>query len=120
MYRRLAKMSIYLEEVGLTHEKNADMLLRRLTTSNNISAIKHLVDVLEPVEDYKRHGKGNILTSYGPFTLIADAASPDATVAREFRNLVSQYGSKPSENSAKQIKEWLSLWKNNHPDLIKP
>lgn len=118
MYRRLAKMNITLEEVGLTHLKNQDMLLRRLTNSQQISALKHLVDVLEPVEDYKRHGKGNILTSYGPYTLIVDAANPDATVAREFRNLVSQYVAKPSEKGANQIKEWLSLWKNNYPALL--
>jgi hexosaminidase len=68
MYRRLEKISIQLEELGLTHEKNYEMMLRRLANSRDISALKTLVDVLEPVEDYKRHGKGNILTSYGPYS----------------------------------------------------
>ena len=30
MYRRLAVISLQLEELGLTHKKNQDMMLRRL------------------------------------------------------------------------------------------
>jgi hexosaminidase len=69
------------------------------------------------VEDYKRHGKGNILNSFGPYTLVADAASPDAEVARKFRKLVDQYTASPSEDGSKEIVYWLTLWKNNHTAL---
>jgi hypothetical protein len=75
------------------------------------------VDVLEPVEDYKRHGKGNILTSYGPYTLVPDAANPDAEVARKFRKLAEQYVASPAEVASKELSTWLILWKNNHVAL---
>jgi hexosaminidase len=114
MYRRLERISIQLEEVGLTHLKNYGMMLRRLANSSDITALKTLVDVLEPVEDYKRHGKGNILTSFGPYTLIPDAANPDAEVARRFRKLAEQYIASPTEAGRKELEYWLGLWKNNH------
>jgi hexosaminidase len=114
MYRRLEKISIQLEEVGLTHEKNYEMMLRRLANSRDISVLKTLVDVLEPVEDYKRHGKGNILTSYGPYSLVPDAANPDAHIARKFRKLAEQYVASPTEAVRDELASWLSLWKNNH------
>jgi hexosaminidase len=114
MYRRLERISIQLEELGLTHLKNYGMMLRRLANSSDITALKTLVDVLEPVEDYKRHGKGNILTSFGPYTLIPDAANPDAEVARRFRKLAEQYIASPTEAGRKELEYWLGLWKNNH------
>jgi hypothetical protein len=36
MYRRLAVVNIQLEELGVTQEKNRDMLLRRLVGSKEI------------------------------------------------------------------------------------
>ncbi|MDO1448711.1 family 20 glycosylhydrolase [Rhodocytophaga aerolata] len=114
MYRRLDIISLQLEEVGLLHEKNYEMMLRRLAGCRDITSLKTLVDVLEPVEDYKRHGKGNILTSFGPYTLVPDAANPDAAVARKFRFLTDQYISSPNEAAAKELTYWLTLWKNNH------
>jgi hexosaminidase len=114
MYRRLEKISILLEEAGLLHEKNYGMMLRRLAGGYDIAALKTLVDVLEPVEDYKRHGKGNILTSFGPYTLVPDAANPDADVARKFRKLAESYVASPSEAVSKELNYWLTLWKNNH------
>src|SRR6266404_4705612 len=36
MYRRLEAVSLQLEELGLTHEKNVDMMLRRLTRTKEI------------------------------------------------------------------------------------
>ena len=42
MYRRLAVISPQLEELGLTHEKNYDMMLRRLARSENIGPLRTL------------------------------------------------------------------------------
>src|SRR6185369_3391540 len=54
MYRRLDAVSLQLEELGLTHEKNVDMLLRRLTRTNDIGPLKTLASVVEPVKEYHR------------------------------------------------------------------
>src|SRR5207342_942427 len=43
MYRRLAVVSRQLEELGLAHEKNYPMILRRLVNSDNIGPLRSLV-----------------------------------------------------------------------------
>src|SRR6266850_1225530 len=55
MYRRLAVTSVRLEEVGLTHEKNQAMLLRRLAQGRDIGPLQTLVSVVEPVKEYRRN-----------------------------------------------------------------
>ena len=42
MYRRLAVVSRQLEELGLTHEKNYGMLLRRLAGNSDTGPIAHI------------------------------------------------------------------------------
>jgi len=118
MYRRLEVMSFRLEELGLTHEKNYDMMLRRLTNGGDISALKTLVDVFEPIKVYSRHFQGKTFTSYSPYTRTVDAARPDAKVAREFRNLVDEYLVKKTKENAEKIKLWFWHWKQNHEDLM--
>src|SRR5258705_633278 len=54
MYRRLDAGSIQLEELGLTHEKNVDMMLRRLTRVRGIGPLKTLASVVEPVKEFHR------------------------------------------------------------------
>jgi N-acetyl-beta-hexosaminidase len=46
MYRRLAAVSIELEELGLTHEKNRQMLLRRLAHTKETGPLETLVSVV--------------------------------------------------------------------------
>lgn len=87
MYRRLAVISVQLEELGLTHEKNTPMLLRRLARSQEIGPLQTLVSVLEPVKDYQR-GQLRPLTTLGPLTNLVDAARPDSEAARHVAALV--------------------------------
>ncbi|NOX96801.1 MAG: family 20 glycosylhydrolase [Nitrospirae bacterium] len=116
MYRRLPVVSLRLEELGLLHEKNYGMMLRRLANSHDITALKTLVDVLEPVKGYKR-GSLREYTSYSPLTRVVDAARPDAVVARHFRELVNSYLS-GNKGTKDEIVSWLNLWKNNHGKLL--
>jgi len=119
MYRRLDLISLQLEEHGLTHEKNYAMMLRRLCRGRDITALKNLVDVIEPVKIYTR-GAQRDYTSYSPLTRVVDAARPDAKVAREFRNLVDRYlaSDKKDAHLAEEIEHWLTLWQKNHAALI--
>lgn len=119
MYRRLARISLQLEEHGLTHEKNYDMMLRRLAGGGQIAALKHFVDVIEPVKVYNRN-RLRQHNSYSPLTRVVDAARPDAAAARDFRNLVDRYlASRGSNHIDAQIKSWLALWQENHSELSK-
>ncbi len=118
MYRRLNVVSFHLEELGLLHEKNYPMMLRRLTNNQDIEPLKNLVDVLEPVKGYKRNQLRRH-TSLSPLTRVVDAARPDAAVARNFRQLVAEYLKDGGKNSKqeKMIRERLVLWQENHADL---
>lgn len=87
MYRRLAILSVRLEELGLEHEKNPAMMLRRLAGSTEIAALQTLVDAVEPVKGYKR-GSLRPATQMMPLTRVVDAARPDGAVARRVTALV--------------------------------
>jgi hexosaminidase len=87
MYRRLEAVSLQLEELGLTHEKNVDMMLRRLTRSKEIGPLKTLASVVEPVKEYHR-AREHPATMLTPLTRLIDAATPDSRAAREFKELV--------------------------------
>lgn len=119
MYRRMNFLSFYLEDLGLTHRKNQEMMLRRLSNDMDITPLKTLVDVIEPVKIYDRHRQGITYTSYSPYTRTVDAALPDAEVARNFRNLVDKYLASKDAASENEIRAYLTLWKQNHERLLK-
>jgi len=87
MYRRLAVISLQLEELGLTHEKNSGMLLRRLAGSEEIEPLATLASVLEPVKEYRR-GEQRPGTMLSPATGLVDAVRPDSEAARRFAVMV--------------------------------
>jgi len=92
MYRRLDGISVYLESLGLTHIKNRDMMLRRLAGKEDISSLSNLVQLLEPVQGYKRNRADNF-TRFSPYSLLADIAVPDQKAVREAQNLLSSFTS---------------------------
>lgn len=118
MYRRIETISFQLEELGLLHKKNYEMMLRRLTNNNDISSLKILVDILEPVKIYTRHRQGKKYQQQSPFTRVVDAAQPDAKTAREFRKLIDLF-LKDKKSNKDEIESWLMKWRDNHKELIK-
>jgi hexosaminidase len=83
MYRRLQVISRQLEELGLTHEKNYDMLLRRLAGNENPEPLRTLASIIEPVKEYRRY-QMRPQTMLSPLTGLVDAARPDSQAARQF------------------------------------
>ena len=90
MYRRLAIISLQLEELGLLHKKNQDMMLRRLVRNSDIGPLKTLVSVVEPVKEYRRYQQ-RPQTMLSPLTGVIDAATPDAEGGRKFSWMVSEF-----------------------------
>ena len=117
MYRRLEMIDFRLEELGLMHQKNQQMMLRRLTGNHDITPLQHLVDVIEPVKGYDR-GAQKAYTSYSPLTRTVDAALPDAEIARKLRKLVDDYLDSGNEKYLPEIRVWLNLWRDNHERLV--
>lgn len=119
MYRRLEVVSFRMEELGLCHIKNKEVILRNLSNGADISALKVLADVIEPYKEYTRDPRGDMYKIYYPFTMMADAASADAKSARIFRSLVADYLKSRSIADTAQLKYFLNLWKNNHQEFLK-
>ena len=119
MYRRLEVVSFRMEELGLTHIKNKDVILRNLANGDNIHSLKILSNVIEPYKIYTRNNGGLMYKSYSPFTLMADAASADAKSARIFRKLVDRYVANPTNEDQEEIKKMLTIWKDNHAEFLK-
>jgi hexosaminidase len=117
MYERLEFISFRLEELSLTHRKNYRMMLRRLTNDTDITALKTLVDLLEPVKIYQRHFQGVTYTSYSPLTRVVDAARPESMTARRFGILIDSLIADPGMDGRIIIADMLRKWRNNHKVL---
>jgi hexosaminidase len=90
MYRRLSVISSQLEELGLSHEKNYSMMLRRLAGSDNIGPLRTLASVIEPVKEYRRY-QMRPQTMLSPLTGLIDAARPDSETSRQFNSIVDAF-----------------------------
>src|SRR4029079_11742180 len=89
MYRRLAVISLQLEELGLTHKRNQEMMLRRLVRNDDMGPLRALVSVVEPVREYRRYQQ-RPQTMLSPLTGVIDAALPDAETGRKFQWMVTE------------------------------
>ncbi len=118
MYRRLDSISIQLEELGLTHEKNADMMLRRMAGTKEIGPLKTLVSVVEPVKEYRRN-QARTATMLTPLTRFIDAARPDSEAGRRFAAMVDGLLSDVPyfHRNQDRIKAVLTEWRNVRPAL---
>lgn len=118
MYRRLAIVSAQLEELGLTHEKNQAMLLRRLAQSEEIAPLQTLISVVEPVKGYQRYQQRR-QTMLSPLTGLIDAARPDSEAARRFGAQVDALLSDAPrfEAHSQKVRDTLAAWRDAGPDL---
>ena len=117
MFRRLEIVSFRMEELGLTHETNYDMMLRRLSNNYPTDVLRMFVDVIEPMYTYSRDHP-HVLKSYYPLTRVVDAARPDPATPREFGKLVDNYIKTPNPETAEAIENWLKIWQANHKQLL--
>ncbi|MGI8467395.1 MAG: beta-N-acetylhexosaminidase [Pyrinomonadaceae bacterium] len=117
MYRRLAVISVQLEELGLTHLKNQPMMLRRLVQSKDISALQTLVSIIEPVKEYHRY-QVRPQTMLSPLTGLIDAAQTDAPGAREFNRMVAEMlADKNYSDNSKKIQIIFTNWRDAGTEL---
>ena len=118
MYRRLDKVSLRLEEVGLLHLRNPEMMMRRVCQGENPDALRTLLSVIEPLKIYNRHHQGIKYSTDLPLTRLPDMAVPDAKTAREFNDIVKEYTSEPDELKKLVLEGWLRIWESNHGSLV--
>ncbi|RXJ50296.1 beta-N-acetylhexosaminidase [Gelidibacter gilvus] len=114
MKKRLKQVSFNLEELGITHIKNRDVIIRNMTDNQDISALVTLSKICEPLKIYSRNKGGIEYKTYSPFTLFADACVVDAEDALPFNRAVHQFTSDRSSVNASQVLAYLNSWAGNH------
>lgn len=117
MYRRLADLSPRLEDQGLTHLKNQDMLFRRLAGGGDTHALRILAGAAEPLKNYKRHGQAPY-TSLSPLTRFVDALAPESLEARAFRGAVDRFIASRDPQAGVTVRKAFSAWRSNHPRFL--
>src|SRR5208283_137662 len=88
MYRRLERVSVQLEEAGITHLSGPEVMLRRLAVSANPGALLAFHRLVEPVNQDERYEGPNPPTSLTPLVRLTDIATPDACGRREVGRMV--------------------------------
>lgn len=119
MYERMSYTSQWLDAYGLTHNINYDLMLDRMAGSDDISALRTLTDVVEPVKNYTRESLAAApATSQTPLNRAIDAARPESETAREFSAFVESFVSRQLKPGLEmKIREMLLSWKDNEHDL---
>ena len=118
MFDRLDVISLELEDLGLTHKKNREMMMRRLVGSDSIEVLKTFIEAVEPWKGYKRHSKGIKHSTTSTLSRVADIAVPDEVVARHFNKTVTLCLTTPTDSLQSLITNQLLLWKNNHVKML--
>jgi len=120
MYRRMAVISGDLDWLGLTHDSNYDLMLRRMAGVENTSALRALADVVEPVKEYTRYELASTPpTTATPLNRLVDAARPESMTARRFSELVDAFVAgniKPGMED--QLKALLTEWRDTQTELL--
>jgi hexosaminidase len=120
MYARMNAVSLDLEFLGLTHRSARLRMLHRMAGSADITALRNLADVVEPVKDYNRWSdeKGPI-DFHAPLTRMIDAVYPESDTARHFSDLVQAFVQSGYKDQAAetQIRMWLATWRDNDARL---
>ena len=119
MRKRLEVVNFQLEELGITHLKNRDVILRNINKNRNIKALKVLSRICEPLKTYTRNKGGTEYKTFSPFTLFADACIADAEDAFVFDKQVLLFLKTNDTNNLKSINNYLKKWGQNHIDFMK-
>ena len=117
MYERLGHINYQLEEHGLLHLKNYEMMLRRLLRGGDLAPLRTLVDVLEPIKWYRRH-RAAPYTIYSPLTRIVDAAQPESLPARLLGVQMHRYLAKRQEKDFLLLQDQFAAWVRQHDQLL--
>lgn len=118
MRRRLETVSYRLEELGLTHIRNKAVILRNISNNQNIRALHAFANVCEPLKDYTRNSEGTEYKMYSPFTLFADACTPDAKDALDFDEAVTAYLKNKSADTRSKLAVFFKKWIATNKELI--
>lgn len=118
LHKRLKTISFRLEELGITHIRNKDVILRNISNNQSTAPVNDLSNVCEPLKNYSRNGGGKKYRMHSPLTLFADACTADASDAYDFDKAVNSYlGNKSIENQV-VVTDFFRKWIAMNVELI--
>jgi hexosaminidase len=117
MYKRLEYVSFRLEELGITHLRNKDVILRNITNNQPTKSLETLANICEPIKIYTRNAGGTEYKSFSPFTLFADACTVDAVDSFKFNKAVANYLEKQNLNNSEELNSFFNKWIANYKDF---
>lgn len=110
MRKRLTVVNGQLEELGITHLKNKEFILRNISKTKDVTSLKILTNIYEPLKVYSRNKGGTEYKTFSPFTLFADACSTDAVDAITFNKATERFLKEASNESKEEIIILLQRW----------
>jgi hexosaminidase len=116
--KRMNIISLQLEELGITHIRNKEVLLRHISNNQTNTALEDFSNICEPLKIYSRNGEGTEYQTYSPFTLFADACTPDATDALGFDAVVNRYLENKNLENQILVTDYLKKWIETNTKLI--
>ena len=119
MLKRLDKVSFRLEELDIHHIRNRDVILRNISSNQDLTSLINLTKICEPLKAYERKKGGTIYMSFSPYTRFIDACTPDAPDAIAFTNSVNRYIEKKSVDDKLEIERFLNKWISNNTEFNK-
>ena len=118
LHKRLKTVSFRLEELGITHLRNKEVILRNISNNQETVALNNFSNVCEPLKIYTRNSHGIKYRMYSPFTLFADACTADALDVFDFDAAVNKYLENKSIENQIVVTNYLKKWIAMNADLI--
>jgi hexosaminidase len=116
--KRMNVISLQLEELGITHIRNKEVLLRNISNNQTNTALEDFSNICEPLKLYSRNSEGTEYKTYSPFTLFADACTPDAKDALGFDAVVTNYLVNKNSQNQILVTDYLKKWIDVNAKLI--
>ena len=116
--KRLKTISFRLEELGITHIRNKEVILRNISNNQDTRALNDFSNLCEPLKNYKRNGGGKKYRMHSPLTLFADACNVDAPEALDFNVAVNAYLADKSKENKLIVTNFFKKWIAMNSDLI--
>lgn len=118
LHKRLKTISWRLEELGISHIRNKEVILRNISNNQSTAPINDLSNVCEPLKNYSRNGGGKKYRMHSPLTLFADACTADAYDAYDFDKAVMAYLENKSPENQIVVTDFFRKWIAMNGQLI--
>jgi len=116
--KRMNAISVQLEELGITHIRNKEMLLRHISNNQKNTALEDFSNICEPLKVYSRNNEGTEYKTYSPFNLFADACTADASDTLLFDTAVDDFLKNKNLENQILVTDYLKKWINMNTKLI--